>query len=139
MIIKIKMKNINVSNISQSQEIEAFVQFKIMEGMSEKLLSSLENPVDIIDARNSLRKIISENKRYREYLPLTDDVLDKILALAFYEDKEIDKVLEIFIRKHASDIAKAKIDTVMKLWIIANNPTYINKNEIDYSDKESFL
>lgn len=130
------MKNINISNIPQSEEIQAFVQFKIMEWTAEKALNSLENPVDIVEARVKLAEIISSNGKFKNYLPLTDDVLDRVLALAFHENKEINKALEIFIRRHTSHIAKAKIDAVMGLWNIANNPTYVPENKIDYPDEK---
>ena len=130
------MKNINISNIPQSEEIQAFVQFKIMEWTAEKALNSLENPVDIVEARVKLAEIISSNGKFKNYLPLTDDVLDRVLALAFHENKEINKALEIFIRRHTSDIAKAKIDAVMGLWNIANNPAYVPENKIDYPDEK---
>ena len=128
------MRNINISNIPKSQEIQAYVQFKIMEWTAKKVLDSLGNPVDIVEARLKLAEIISTKWKYKKYFPLTDDILDKILAVSFKENINITKAIDLFIRKHTANIAKAKIDSVISLWNLANKG-YRSVNKIDEYEK----
>ncbi len=124
------MKNMKISEIIQNN-YEVFVQFKIMEWTDKKVLESLENPLDVTEARKNLTLIISKNRKFKNYIPLENTVIDKILAKAFTEKKEILKIIEDFIRKNASLSAKTKIEAVMVLWDIANN-WYIPISKIDY-------
>ena len=118
------MKNLNTTKIDKEVDIVSMVQFKVMEGKADKALESLNNPVDIVEARANLVKVISKDSKLKKYIPLQTDALDKILFLAFKENLEIAQALDLFIRKNTSLIASARIDTVMLLGKVANNPSY---------------
>jgi hypothetical protein len=47
-------------------------------------LESLNNPVDIVEARSVLSQLILEkHKNFLNYFPLEDSILDKVLVFAF--------------------------------------------------------
>ena len=115
------MKNINTTKIWENFDVSAMIQFLIMEGKANKTLESLQNPVDIVEARLNLAKIIQKNNKFKEFLKLNDEILDKVLLFALNNNLSIVEALERFVRKNTSVIAKTKIDTVMILGWIANN------------------
>ena len=115
------MKNINTTKIWENFDVSAMIQFLIMEGKANKTLESLQNPVDIVEARLNLAKIIQKNNKFKEFLKLNDEILDKVLLFALNNNLSIVEALERFVRKNTSVIAKTKIDTVMILGSIANN------------------
>ena len=115
------MKNINTTKIWENHDVSAMIQFLIMEGKANKTLESLQNPVDIVEARLNLAKIIQKNNKFKEFLKLNDEILDKVLLFALNNNLSIVEALERFVRKNTSVIAKTKIDTVMILGSIANN------------------
>jgi len=120
------MKNINVSSVTDKQEpVDVIVQFKITEWSAKKTLESLNNPVDIVEARSVLSQLILEkHKNFLNYFPLEDSILDKVLVFAFEKNISVWKAIDLFIRQKSPNIAKAKIDTIMELGKIANNPSY---------------
>ena len=118
------MKNINTNKIWSDFDRSAMVQFKIMEWKSENTLQSLKNPVDIVEARSSLSKYIIEVDKFKKYIPLDDKVLDNVLLVSFNQNLDIDEGIDLFIRKNTSLISATRIDAVMVLWKIANNPSY---------------
>ena len=126
------MKNINTTKIWENFDVSAMVQFLIMEGKASRTLESLQNPVDIVEARLNLAKIIQENDKFKKFLKLDDKILDKVLLFAFNSNLKINEALERFIRKNTSIIAGAKINVVMVLGSRANN-SYNPVNNIDFN------
>jgi len=118
------MKHINTNKIWNNFDVPSMVQFKVMEWKSSNTLESLNNPVDIVEARANLIKIILQDTRFKKYISLQTDVLDKILFLGFDENLRIEEAIDLFIRKNTSLIASVRIDAVLILGKLANRPSY---------------
>jgi len=116
------MKNLNTTKIDKEVDIVSMVQFKVMEGKADKALESLNNPVDIVEARANLVKVISKDSKLKKYIPLQTDVLDKILFLAFKENLEISQVLDLFVRKNTPLITLINLAADEALANAANRP-----------------
>jgi len=127
------MKNINKLNI-ENWKFKSLVEYLILKWKAWQTLESLWQPETANQAKEKLVDIINKENKYKNLIPLEDNVLFKILFEAFSTDKSIENQLSIFLRQISSKIAWTRVKTGFVVWEIANN-TYKKQTSSNVFDK----
>lgn len=114
------MKNINKLNI-ENWDFKSHIEYFIAKWDSSETLQSLWQPETALQAKENLKEIIMVEKKYRDVIPLDDEILYKILFQAFSENRSIENQLNIFLRQISPKIASTRVETWFIVWQIANN------------------
>jgi len=128
------MKNIIRKNVNEIDNPISYVEYEIMKWENEKVLRSLNNPETLQDAINHL-KIVLE-KKYKNIIPVDNEqVLSKIIAQAFQNNRKIEDELSIFAQQISPQIAQTKVET----WFVVAQfalDAYKPINNIDYPEND---
>ena len=125
------MKNINVSSLDKKENPQSFVEFQIMDWRNDHVLKSLNNPETSEEAANYVKNILQKKTKYVNNIPLDDEIIYKIIAEAFLNNRKIEEQLSIFQQQITSKIAWARVETGSVVALYAYN-TYKPANNVDY-------
>ena len=128
------MKNINVSSLT-NENPQSYVEFQIMNWTNEYVLKSLNNPETSEEAANYVKRLLKKKTKYVNNIPFDDEIIYKIIAEAFLNNKKIQDQLSIFYQQNSPKIAKTRVEVGSVVALYAYN-AYKPVNNIDY-EKEN--
>ena len=129
------MKNINISNLDLINNPQSFVEYEIMNWENKEVLSSLDNPETSEDALKIVSQIIDKKTKFSNNIPLEDNVIYRIIAEAFLNNRKIEDQLNIFYQQISPKVAQARVEAWFVVWAYANR-AYKPENNINFDSQK---